>query len=288
MSRSARGLTIALIASIGFCIAPLAASAEVVSGQPDESIQQADPINQGTTYAGAFDDSSYDDVDYLAFQVSQPGQTLEFTVANTTQPCIDPNDAGCPVYATLMDSSDQQVGGDASAAGTIATSADTEVFDWTFAAPGTYYLLMESNGDESPGNPSYSVKFGAPAAATGGSGPAGSGAGSGPTGAPAPIIKSLTVSPRQRGTVVRGRVVLGRPVASLFATLFAPGQRPRFVGRLGEYNLAAGFHQLAIRLTPGYRTRLKRRHHLSLLLRLTVSTASGQHATLASQLRLKG
>jgi len=279
-----------LIASIGFWIAPLAASAEVVSGQPDESIQQAYPINQGITYSGAFDDSSYDDVDYLAFQVSQPGQTLEFTVANTTQACIDPNDAGCPVYATLMDAGDQQVGGDGSAAGTIATSADTEVFDWTFATPGTYYLLMESNGDESPGNPSYSVNFGAPGAGTGGSGSGagGSATGSGPTGAPAPIIKSLTVSPRQRGVVVRGRVVLGRPAASLSATLFARGQRPRFVGRLEERDLAAGSHQLAIRLTPRYRRRLKRRHHLSLLLRLTARTASGQRATLSSRISLSG
>jgi hypothetical protein len=256
-----------------------AADAEVVAGQPDESIQQAYPISAGHTYTGAFDTTNYDDVDYLAFQVTQANQTLEFTVANTTQNCADPNGAGCPVYATLMDSNDQQVGGDASAAGTIATNGDTEVFDWTFAAPGTYYVLMESNGDEAPGNPSYSIVFGAPA--NGGTG------GTGGT-STSPLVRSLIVRPHQRGAAVSGRAVLGQPGARLFATLFAPGQRPRFVARLMQQNLAVGSHRFSLPLSAGYRARLKRRHHLSLLLKLTVATSAGQHLAVSRRVTLTG
>jgi hypothetical protein len=50
-------------------------------------------------------------------------------VQNTTPNCQDPYDAGCPVYATLMDSTGQnQVGGSNSDAGTVATNGDTEAF----------------------------------------------------------------------------------------------------------------------------------------------------------------
>ena len=158
-----------------------AAGAEVTAptaGGPDESIAQAyGPLKGGVSYSGAFDDSSYDDVDYLAFHVSKAGQTLEFTIANTTPSCSDPNDTGCPVYGTLMDGSDHQVGGDTSAAGTIATAGDTETFDWTFSQPGTYYLLMENNGDLPAGNPTYTARFVSRAGGTG----------------TAPLVKSLKV-----------------------------------------------------------------------------------------------
>lgn len=253
-----------------------AAAAEVVPGRPDESIQQAYPIGESQTVTGAFDDSSYDDVDYLAFNVTSAHETLEFTIANTTQDCVDPNDAGCPVYATLMDGTDHQVGGDVSAAGTIATYGDTEVFDWTFSSPGTYYMLMESNGDEAPGNPSYSVRFSAPS--PGGQSPSGGG---GP-----PIVRSFKVAPRQRGAVVSARLVLGRPTAVLFATVFAPRHKPRFVARLKRRNLTAGSHRLLIRLPPFWRRRLMRSHRLPLLLKVVVSTVSGQHATVSRHLTL--
>jgi len=37
------------------------------------------------------------------------------------------------VYATLIDQTKHQVGGDASSAGTVATVDDKETIDWTFA-----------------------------------------------------------------------------------------------------------------------------------------------------------
>ncbi|HUZ30062.1 MAG TPA: hypothetical protein VMU90_12515 [Solirubrobacteraceae bacterium] len=161
LNRALGGVVALLVVGAGGLMLS-AANAEVVPGQTDESIQQSYPLTAGHTYTGAFDNTTYDDVDYLAFHVTQANQTLQFTVANTTQSCADPNDAGCPVYATLMDANDQQLGGDTSDAGTIATDGDTEVIQWQFQAPGTYYLLMESNGDLAPGNPAYSVTFGVP------------------------------------------------------------------------------------------------------------------------------
>jgi hypothetical protein len=83
-------------------------------------------------------------------------------------------------------------------------------------------------------------------------------------------------------------VVLGQPASRLFATLFAPGQHPRFVARLVQQNPTAGLQKLSVGLSPGYRARLKRLHHLSLLLKLAVATASGQHVTLSRRVTLTG
>lgn len=107
---------------------PHCASADVSGAGPDETASSAyGPLKGDVTYSGAF--ASQDDVDYLTFTVSAAAETLEFTVQNTTPNCQDPYDAGCPVYATLMDSTGQnQVGGSNSDAGTVATNGDTEAF----------------------------------------------------------------------------------------------------------------------------------------------------------------
>jgi len=197
---------------------PSVALADVAG--PDESVSQAyGPLESGSAHSGAF--ASVNDVDYLSFVVGTAGQTLNFGVQNTTQVCNDPYAAGCPVYATLMDSSGMnQLGGDGSGAGTIATSGDTETFSWTFTQPGTYYLLMESDGDLPPGSPSYAVSLtstNAPAS-SGSSGGSGALAGSGPAtgvnapggaeGPPSPIVRELHISRRQRGRAVAAELVL--------------------------------------------------------------------------------
>jgi hypothetical protein len=274
-SRALGGVLVLVSVALGAGPAISTAKADVVSGQPDETIQQAYPIAPGHTYSGAFDDSMYEDVDYLAFTVTKANQTFQFTVANTTQTCNDPNDAGCPVYATLMDSNNQQVGGDTSDAGTIATNGDTEVLSWTFASPGTYYLLMESDSDLTPGSPSYTVAFGAPAP--------GSPAGTGPS---APLVRSLTVPPRQRGIRVRARVVLGQSHVRLNANLVAGHHT--VVARLTRQGLGPGAHPLVLRLPHAYQMRLKRKHHLSLVFRLVATSASGQRTSLSRHVTLSG
>ena len=240
-----------------------AAQAEVVTGRPDESIQQAyGTIVAGKVYSGAFDNTSYDDVDYLAFVVSRAGESFHFTVTNTTQSCNDPDLTDCPVFATLMDSTDNQVGGDTSTAGTSAVTTGTvQTIDWTFTQPGTYYLLMESNGDEVPGSPSYSVSF--------------------TSISPAPMLSSLTVRAHQRGTSVAARFDLGQSASTVTATLAAlhSGGRQQPVTIVRLFNLAAGPRQLTIRLPESWGKTLKRLRHLSLLLNLNVVSQAGEQAS---------
>jgi hypothetical protein len=266
---SARALLTATLATALWCSA---ASADVVPGQPDESIGQAYPIAVGLTYRGAFDDTKYDDVDYLAVNVARAGETLEFTVQNTTGACNDPNDAGCPVYATLMDSTDRQVGGDTSDAGTIATVGDTETLDWTFAHAGTYYLLMESNGDLPAGSPSYAVSYHEISGS-------GSGGASG-------IVKALRVAPHQHGAAVRATIVLRHRVKRLRVTLLLlrAHRRPALLVRLTLRHLSPGRHRLVIRLPSSYTQR--RHYHLSLSLKLTITAPSGAHASFSRPVTL--
>lgn len=268
---------------------PSVALADVAG--PDESVSQAyGPLESGSAHSGAF--ASVNDVDYLSFVVGTAGQTLNFGVQNTTQVCNDPYAAGCPVYATLMDSSGMnQLGGDGSGAGTIATSGDTETFSWTFTQPGTYYLLMESDGDLPPGSPSYAVSLtstNAPAS-SGSSGGSGALAGSGPAtgvnapggaeGPPSPIVRELHISRRQRGRAVAAELVLGQPAAQLRAELLIPHRHggPTTIAHRTLRGLPAGAHRLALGLPGPYRRRLGRGRQLSLLLRITILTSSGEH-----------
>jgi hypothetical protein len=260
----------AFLALAALTAVPAGARAEVAPGTPDETIQQAyGPIVASTTHSGAFDDTSYDDVDYLAFKVASPGQSFVFTVTNTTQSCNDPDQTNCPLWATLMDSSNHQVGGDSSSAGTDAvTAGNAETVDWTFAQPGTYYVLMESNGDEAAGSPSYTISF--------------------TSSSPAPLLSSLLVPAHQRGPSVGARFVLGQPAGPVVATLFAlaSGGRQARVTSLRRFNLAAGSQRLTIGLPASWRRTLARKHHLSLLLTLKVVSAGGQSASDSRRLSL--
>jgi hypothetical protein len=224
------------------------------------------------SYSGAF--ANPGDVDYLAFRVAFAGETLGFLVANTTQSCNSPDDDSCPVYATLMDQTNQQVGGDSSSAGTVATAGDTEAFSWTFAQPGTYYLLMESNGNLADGQPTYSVGVAVPGGTGGPGGPGGTG-GSGGSG---PAVKSITVRRRQRGNRVTAQVVLTQLVTSLSATLFAlgPHGRQTEIAKQTRHSAAPRTYRLAIALPAFYRRELDHRHRLSLVLETTVTTSSGR------------
>jgi hypothetical protein len=268
-ARSKR-LGASLFAILAAGVAAPAASADIVGAGPDETIQQAyGPLSQSVDYSGAFTDPN--DVDYLAFDVAFAGESLHFTVSNTMTSCNSPDDDSCPLYATLMDQTDHQVGGDNSSAGTIATVNDTETIDWTFSQAGTYYLLMESNGNLPPGQPTYTVSI-APASTP-------------PSG---PIVKSIAVPRRQHGFSVMGDVVLGQPVASLRTTLFALGRSGRRTSVTSEVlrTLAARAYRLVIRLPASYRQRLAQRHTLSLLLEFTIVNQSGSHLSFTRRVTL--
>lgn len=170
-----------------------------------------------------------------------------------------------------MDQTDSQLGGPTSDAGTVATDRDTEVFDWTFAAPGTYYLLMESNGDEAPGSPSYAVAYSVVPRGEGGSGP--------PS---APLIGSLRLPSPQRGYAVKGTVVLGRSVSSLRVELRASGKT---IARLTRGPLAAGAHPFRLALSRGWRRLVRRRHRLRFEI-VVIARATGTAAGLAEHVTL--
>src|SRR5436305_11757342 len=96
-----RARTFVLLAMVWALAAmPAVARADVFG--PDESIAGAGgPVQPGVSYSGAF--SNPDDVDYLAFDVTQPGQTLHFDVVNTLTGCSNPDDDFCPMWGTLID-----------------------------------------------------------------------------------------------------------------------------------------------------------------------------------------
>ncbi|MCA1696436.1 MAG: hypothetical protein LC749_17900, partial [Actinobacteria bacterium] len=148
-------------------------------GAPDDSIAQAfGPLAAGTLYSGSF--VSPTDVDYLAFGVTQPGETLHFDVANTVHGCLSAAVTGCPVYATLIDGQGLQLGGEGSSAGTgpLTEDAATGVIDWTFDAAGVYYVAVDSDGDL----PTYTVQYRVVGAGAGAGAGGGKGAGTGTTG----------------------------------------------------------------------------------------------------------
>lgn len=284
-----------LLVALAILAFPTAGAADIAGAGSDETASQAyGPLQVGVAYSGAFVSPSDDD--YLSFVVSQAGETLQFTVQNTTRTCQDPYDAGCPVYATLMDTTGQnQVGGDNSDAGTIATVGDTETFAWTFAQPGTYYVLMESDGDLPAGSPSYSLKLtgGSGSGSSGGSGGSGGSRGSGGSHGPgssgagttgSPLVRSLKVLPHQRGSAVAVTLGLSRATPWVRVKVFhahgrgRPGHgrsRSRPVASRTFHHLRAGRHRLVLRLPSADRRKLGHGGRLSLILRITVATASG-------------
>jgi hypothetical protein len=276
-------LTLALAGALA---AAVPAHAEIEPGNiPAETIQSAYQTQPGFTYQGAFEPDTvagYHDLDYLAFTVTNPGETLEFTVQNTTQG-VDPNRyEWCPVYASILNGANILV---ANGAGTVATYQDTEVFDWTFASAGTYYLVMESNGDMPAGDPTYAVSYAvvAPGAAAGSGTPGSAGANPGqPAPKRLPLVRSLRVLEKQHGRSVTATIRLGMR-SSLMASLFLPGvSRPVTVTRA---SLKAGRHKLVLRL-PSLDWGVVKRSGLSLALRISVRGAAGASATYARPVTL--
>lgn len=299
MKRVLHAVLVVTLASTGALLSSRSAGAEVLPANiAAETIQTAYSTQPDTTYGGAFypDTATYHDLDYLAFHVASAGETLEFVVQNTTQPCNDRYDLGCPVYATLMDGTNQQVGGDTSAAGTIATNGDTEIFDWTFGAPGTYYLLMESNGNDPAGTPIYLVRYsvlsgpgGAPGGGSGGttggtyggtyggtSGGPGSGQFGSVPGRTAVLVSSFRVLQHQRGAAVTVTFTLGQRAALLFSELLVPRSHKAAKPILFTFrgSMGIGRHQLLLTLPSSYRRELKRHRHLSLVVRVGFLGAS--------------
>jgi hypothetical protein len=295
VSRLRRILTATLVVAT----LPVAGASADVAG-PDDSIAEAfGPLAADTLYSGRF--KSETDVDYLSFDVARAGQTLHFDVANTVRNCASVNLTGCPLYATLLDGEGRQLGGEGSSAGTGAVTEDAsrDAIDWTFDAPGRYFVAMDSDGDR----PTYGLQYrvvapaaggapgttGPPPAATGpppaagGSGQPGAGATAPPasapgTGSPAPQpIASLRVPRRQRGPVLRVRLDVGRPLRGL--TVRLEGTRARTVALRRLRSVGAGKRTVTLRLDAVTRRALSRRGRLALRLRIVATPVSGAPQT---------
>jgi hypothetical protein len=144
------------------------AAGDKVGGGPDESPAQAQPIAQNKVVAGAFQGSK-DYFDYYSF-TAQAGQTLKFTLTDTTSSCSGSTDAykdGCPVYGWLADASNQQLGGPNSAAGGNTSVGKNGAYPqqaswtWKFSQAGTYYIgLQDDAGPAIPkGTPTYTIEY---------------------------------------------------------------------------------------------------------------------------------
>jgi hypothetical protein len=252
-------------------VTPGVALADIVGAGPDESPAQAyGPLVLNTPVTGAFVNQS--DVDLLAFKVVTAGETLYFTLANTTTSCQDPNDAGCPVYATVMDQTGvNQIGGPTSDAGTIATAKDTETFGWTFPSAGTYYVELESNGDLPAGTPTYRFMVSdSPNTPIGSSGTGGT------TGSP--LIEYLHVATRQPGGRIRMLLRTGMKARVVRTMLNLAGSRTIVASR-SLFAVSAGRHQITLALPARLRRRLRAGHPLKLVLRVTAVASSGTKVT---------
>jgi hypothetical protein len=238
---------------------------------PDDSLGTAyGPIQAGSPVDGAFTPS--ETVDYIKFVVDTSGESLHFSVQNTTGSCTSTSELPCPVWGTLLDGNAQQLGGEGSTAGTGEVDQGAgDVIDWTFDQPGTYYLAMDSAGD----NPSYAVQYVVVPA---------------PSGTPAPstgllprALEGLTVSSPQRGVVVRARVRIGRPLKRLDARLLVrrgPSATLTTIGHTVAHDEPAGHVTLAIALTRSGRAMLARSHHLRLELQISAIPQTGAMAQL--------
>src|SRR5437588_11150846 len=151
-----RSILVVLVAAIGISLGLAALATRPARADyqgPDENASQAyGPIQGAHTYSAMLNNSGSnpDDQDWYYFYVPTAGDNLHFTIKNSSSACT-PNRQSyyCHVYATLEDSSGNQVGGSNSSAGTSgALPGQTQSIDWTFSSPGKYYIAFIGDGDQ--------------------------------------------------------------------------------------------------------------------------------------------
>ncbi len=268
MTRSRAAIALVAAALAAGALATPAALGDVAG--PDDSVQQAfGPIQPGTWYAGAFVRS--DDVDHLAIGVPLANTLVHVDVENTVNPCTSPDLTGCPIWATLVDAAGQQVGGEGSSAGTGRVDAGgSDVVDWTFTVPGTYFLAMDSAGDL----PTYRVRHTTttPAPAVRPARPVGTPsepAGSGPS---AGAAATLSLARRQRATAVRARIAVRRPLRRLTLAVVRNGTT---ITSTSFTAVRAGSRTVTLRLGPSARRALTRAGRLALTVRMVAVPVTG-------------
>jgi hypothetical protein len=255
-------LALVLTLLVGAAIAPAAAGH--FQGTANSSISTATgPMGAGVTYSGRFGGSG--DVDDYYFVTTRDNVSLHFTIRNTLTSCK--GGGNCQIYATLVSTEGQQLGGEGSTAGTgpvgyAGSGYSTDTIDWTFGPAGRYILVFDSDG----GTPTYQFRIDpsdgvAPGiAATG----------------PGPLFRSLFVPSPQRTTRVRAALTVLQGGATVRLDLVRSVRgRPVLAGRLTRSAVPRGRLALRVPLKASARAALEARGSLRLSLRARV-TARGR------------
>jgi hypothetical protein len=252
-----------LLASLGAALAVVVFAARAAHADyrgPDENPSQAyGPLQGNYTYPASVQGS---DQDWYYFYVPAAGDQLHWTVSNTTAiTACPPSPGSCEVYATLEDSKGQQLGGADSSAGTSGVMpSTTQTIDWTFDAPGKYYLAVI--GDGQPVSYQFSVT---PASGLSSTPPGG--------GASAP---SLHLTAKQHGRDVDVGLVVPSSGSRLDAHLYTgAGHSQRTAGGKVLADLQKGALHFTIALNSRTWSALQKHHRLTLMLRITLTPGGG-------------
>jgi len=233
-------------------------------GTPNSTISTATgPIGAGVTYSGQFGGSG--DVDYYYFVTTRPNVTLHFSIRNTLATCR--GRGNCQIYATLVNTQGQQLGGEGSSAGTgpvgyAGSGYSTDTIDWTFGAAGRYILVFDSDG----GTPTYQFRID----------PSDGVAPGIPASGPGPLFRSLSVPSPQRTTRVRAALTVLTGGATVRVDLLRRvSGRAVLAGRLTRGGVPRGRLVLPVPLNASARAVLRTSGRLRLTLRVRV-TARGR------------
>jgi hypothetical protein len=265
---------ILLICAAWLAVAAAPARADLFG--PDDSVATAQgPLLGGTNYDGRLKSGS--DLDHLFFYVARPGVTLRFTVTNTLRSCSPAGENYCPLWATLLDTSARQLGGEGSGAGTgQVTFGESQDITWTFLQTGKHIIVLEGQGDLV----SYRLRID-PANGLSATPP--------PFARLLPLVRSLRFPLPQRGIVVRGRMGLRRVARRTEVVLTARASRGRPAFRAGgsvRRNLGPGTVDLRAPLSATGRAALRRRGTLPLTVTVNVTGRDGTHTRLVRRFTL--
>ncbi|MEJ7750677.1 MAG: hypothetical protein WKF32_04400 [Thermoleophilaceae bacterium] len=282
------GLTLtAILASIalGAVAAPFAV-AHFNGASNSSSASATGPIGSGVVYSGRF--GSSEETDYYYFTTTRDNVFVRFTIRNTLSSCS--GESNCQLYATLLSTNGQQLGGEGSSAGTgpvgyAGSGYSTDTIDWTFGPAGRYILAFDSDGDL----PTYQFSIGASDGVAPGL-PSNTGAspytgplfpGASPfTG---PLFRNLSVRTPQRVRAVRAGIGILKSGASARLELVRSANGRRVIaGRITRTSLQRGRVAFRVPLNAATRAALARsvsgRLRMSLRVRVTARGQTPQTA----------
>jgi hypothetical protein len=264
MTSTRKVCRLAAVLAVVIVAATACTAAAHFHGTANSSIASATgPIGAGVTYSGQFGGSG--DVDYYYFVTTRDNVTLHFSIRNTLSSC--PGGGNCQIYATLVSTAGQQLGGEGSAAGTgpvgyAGSGYSTDTIDWTFGPAGRYLLVFDSDG----GTPTYRFSI----SSSNGVAPGIPATGLGP------LFRSLSVPSPQRTTRVLAALTLLQSGATVRLELVRSVHgRAVLAGHATRTGVPRGRVRLRVPLNAAARAALRAAGRLRLSLHVRV-TARGR------------